>query len=274
MKLRAVVFGALVIAATVAVPATAEEGIHVSPGAIDEHGCSALDVWNGDVLVRTITAQYTAYCARLDRTAFLANGILLFGWQVYDPMSYHFFTQVWASDGTTGGTVAVGGFGGFCDGAWRIVGRSAYISDACGTVRLQRPRRHAWHTGIDLDHRVLGAVPGPAALRRAPRPHLLQRHAPHEGQRAVGERRHGREHPRREGHLAGRARLASPEPLIGRQPAPLHRERRHRPAMVGERRDTRRHPPEVVRVSTTTHAQGALPGQRAATPGLAVPRAG
>ena len=33
MKLRAVVFGALVIAATVAVPAAAEEGIHVSYGA-------------------------------------------------------------------------------------------------------------------------------------------------------------------------------------------------------------------------------------------------
>ena len=52
MKLRAVVFGALVIAATVAVPAAAEEGIHVSPGALDQHGCYALEVWNGDVLVR------------------------------------------------------------------------------------------------------------------------------------------------------------------------------------------------------------------------------
>ncbi len=56
MKLRAVVFGALVIAATVAVPAAAEEGIHVSPGATDSYGCYAIDVWNGDVLVRTIPA--------------------------------------------------------------------------------------------------------------------------------------------------------------------------------------------------------------------------
>ena len=90
MKLRAVVFGALVIAATVGVPAAAEEGIHVSPGAVDDHGCAAIDVWNGDVLVQTIPAEHCRLndpCTPIERTAFLPNGILLFGWQVYSPFS-------------------------------------------------------------------------------------------------------------------------------------------------------------------------------------------
>jgi ELWxxDGT repeat protein len=133
MKLRAVVFGALVIAVTVAAPASAEQGIHVSPGAVDEHGCYALDVWNGDVLLKTIPAfdGDPSGCATLGATAFLPNGILLFDWQYpnWGGGLYPGSADLWASDGTTDGTVRIKSYGGYREsGAWEVVGRAGYLS--------------------------------------------------------------------------------------------------------------------------------------------------
>ena len=144
MKLRAVVFGALVIAATVAVPAAAEEGIHVSKGATDSWGCYAIEVWDGDVLVRTIPASMdnsTKVCTTLARTAFLPSGILLFELRHGPDVRYAGGTEVWASDGTTDGTVELGSYPNqgrqgtdICDGALQIVGPSAYISGSAATA--------------------------------------------------------------------------------------------------------------------------------------------
>ena len=163
--------------------------------------------WSGRSLPRTTD---TSVCATLGRTAFLPSGILLFGVRHDDLLARTMI--VWASDGTTDGTVKLGEYGGDeCYGAWRIVGRSAYISDHCdythgGTsiVATRGTPASTWTLA------VLGAVSGRAAVRRAPWPHLLRRHGQGEGPRAVGEQRHPRGHPRRQGHPAGRTRLVSP----------------------------------------------------------------
>ena len=228
MKLRAVVFGALVIAATVAVPAAAEAGIHVSRGATDSFGCYAIEVWNGDVLVRTIPATRESDCATLGMSALLPSGILVFGVR-HNYGLYGREIVLWASDGTADGTTVVGGVGGWksfrdCDEAWQIVGRSAYISQRCTEDQILHPyRRHARHPGINLVPSAGYRPERMAGVRRAPWPHLLQRHGQDEGPRAVGEQRHTTRHPRREGHPAGRTWLVSPAPVIGRHPTPVHR---------------------------------------------------
>ena len=255
MKLRAVVFGALVIAATVGGPAAAEEGIHVSPGATDSYGCYAIEVWNGDVLVRTIPASHviTATVPSLRaaskgppscRAASSCSRC------VRPPSRSVGDTLVWASDGTTDGTVQLGGYGEFdCDGAWQIVGRSAYISQSCD---LGDDRGSTWIVATRGTPASTWTLPGPLQVTYGRIPYVVLHGRifyiathPTKGSELWVSGGTRREHPRREGHLAGRARLASPEPLVGRHPAPLHRERRHRPEMVGERRDTRRHPPGV-----------------------------
>ena len=126
-------FGALVIAATVGGPAAAEEGIHVSPGATDSYGCYPFEVWNGDVLVRTIPASMSypdRVCTTLAGTAFLPSGILCSACRSIAP-GLRYGATPWCGPATvrpTGpsssartGVTAMGGAG--------FVGRSAYISD-------------------------------------------------------------------------------------------------------------------------------------------------
>ncbi len=164
MKLRAVVFGALVIAATVGGPAAAEEGIHVSPGALDAHGCYAIDVWNGDVLVRTIPASYDDFldrplAPRSGRTAFLPSGILLF--------DVRRLPRGRALDTTCGPATArpTGPSGSARTGvtaAWGVArssdGRPTSPMLATSKRRQYPDRRHARHPGIDLD--PSGSPPG------------------------------------------------------------------------------------------------------------------
>ena len=215
MKLRAVVFGALVIAATVGVPAAAEEGIHVSPGATDSYGCYAIEVWNGDVLVRTIPASppaiyATLHDARTDRLPAERHPPVRRASRAQDRRGHRPLGVGQRRDdrrdrrarASTRSGLHARGRGGSSDGR--------PTSPRPALRRRQHPdRRHAWHPGIDL----VPSASHPermAGVRRAPWPHLLQRHGPHEGPRAVGEQRHHRGHPRRQGHPAGRTWLVSP----------------------------------------------------------------
>ena len=207
MKLRAVVFGALVIAATVAVPAAAEEGIHVSPGrrtttAATRSRSGTATCWSTAFRPPGLDRRYCAQ-SRKDRLPA----------ERHPPVRLAAYSDISTAPSPTCGpatgrpTGPSRSAGGRC-GSGGIVGRSA-TSPSRPEGGTQQPLVATRGTPASTWIIASWRVSAPAAVRRAPWPHLLQRDAPHEGPRAVGEQRHRRGHPCREGHPAGRARLVS-----------------------------------------------------------------
>jgi ELWxxDGT repeat protein len=146
-----------VLAAAMFVPsaaaAAAASGLYVLPTATaDTAGCHGLDVWNGTQKVKTIPADDgtgpDVNCAYNDGAGLLPNGRLIFNWvkAVNGGLHPGHVTDVWSSDGTTGGTFSVATVGaGGCSGASvEVIGQTAYASEICfnsGDVTATRGTR-------------------------------------------------------------------------------------------------------------------------------------
>lgn len=113
MRWRSMAIGAALLAATVGVPASATPGIHLERVPA-EHGCEALELWNGDTLLRTFAAAWSdeagGSCSRTARTAWLGD-LFFFDWWgplVRAPSQEVSSTgTLWATDGSDTGTLAV-----------------------------------------------------------------------------------------------------------------------------------------------------------------------
>jgi ELWxxDGT repeat protein/predicted outer membrane repeat protein len=131
-------------------PASAAEGIHLQLAPADEHGCSDLEVWNGDTLVKVLEAweetraDGTGVCWLNHRAEPLANGILLFDWEepehlLVKPVGG---TELWGSDGTADGTrrLTQVSDAGWYEGTWEIVGPMAVVARWGDSSRLVATR--------------------------------------------------------------------------------------------------------------------------------------
>jgi len=169
--------------------AAAQEGIQVFAGEADEHGCSSAEVWNGDTLVKTLPAdpgpldRWPVQCATYGRQRHLPNGRLLFEWTHYllwwDTGGCCVVrTDLWASDGTTDGTVPIISWDGDGDHQWMLVGRTAYISVLprdrhgdgwCGNLTMTRGTLATTHTIESVGFKWLdeeGEVPALPFIQR------------------------------------------------------------------------------------------------------------
>ena len=115
--------------------------LKVTPPFDDESDqeADALEVWNGDALIKVIDARYTPWdgCAFNRSARSLPSGILLFDWDLPGMYAGTGAIEVWASDGSADGTVLLATYGGLrCgDSDWEVIGRVGFIQEVCGAQR-------------------------------------------------------------------------------------------------------------------------------------------
>ena len=122
--------GAVLVAGLLGKPvAAAEEGIHLVLGPVDDHGCQTLQVWNGAEQVAEIAGFVVVGCASNLGSASLPNDTLVFDWVAASECMIGATSQIWATDGTSGGTFLVRQYScGRAGTSWEVLGQTVFIT--------------------------------------------------------------------------------------------------------------------------------------------------